>query len=470
MNSPRLHLDARFQDQLVWYLCHDPALLKQCVGIVDSADFSTLDKTAETTARAVVARCALDHYKKYGTPIGDLLGTTVAANGTRRSAKLRKALRSYIHHLNELKPGEAAATVELLVQFKKQIVADEFVEKAISSHERGELTANLLRECAEQMDRVDAPEGTKILSASELIAADLEMPSYLVRNLIPAGALTVLAGKKGEGKTTLALQLGVAVARGGKFLKRKVRVPGPVLLMTLEDSEWDLQTKLKRIIGDAPVGTAEKIYIVRDLPKLPGAIPVVARHLKKASEAEKPYVLAVVDPFLAVAPQRRGTIDLARADYNEIQQLKRLATDSGTAILVCTHSPKSAWMDARDRVLGTTGFVAAADALLIMSRDPQKSTRKALWASGRSFKETVLKLELTSGGFQVCEEGAEAKAGPEAKRILKLLRLEGPKRPQEIASKLDKPDNVIHQILHRMLKRQLVNKEAGRYSHPGKTG
>jgi len=81
---------------------------------------------------------------------------------------------------------------------------------------------------------------SRIFTAAELVAEELQPVRWVVRGLLPEG-VTLLAGKPKLGKSWLALGLGVAVASGGVALGTKPVDRGDVLYLALEDNPQRLQ-------------------------------------------------------------------------------------------------------------------------------------------------------------------------------------------------------------------------------------
>ena len=75
----------------------------------------------------------------------------------------------------------------------------------------------------------------------------LEPMRWLATNRIPAGDVTILSGDGGGGKTTVALQLAVAVERGLGDWLGTVCEPGPVIFFSGEEPEAEMRRRLQRV-------------------------------------------------------------------------------------------------------------------------------------------------------------------------------------------------------------------------------
>jgi RecA-family ATPase len=90
------------------------------------------------------------------------------------------------------------------------------------------------------------PQPLDLFRGDELLSAPAPPRHWLVESWIPAGETTMLGGDGGTGKTTLALQLGVAAVSGQNWLERKVD-PCTVLYVSAEDPKDEIHFRLEQI-------------------------------------------------------------------------------------------------------------------------------------------------------------------------------------------------------------------------------
>lgn len=88
--------------------------------------------------------------------------------------------------------------------------------------------------------------GIDSFSAATLAGVPVPPREWVALDLIPSGKVTLLMGDGGTGKSTLALQLAVAVATGGPWLGQRVS-DGSVLYLSAEDDRYELQRRLADI-------------------------------------------------------------------------------------------------------------------------------------------------------------------------------------------------------------------------------
>jgi len=86
------------------------------------------------------------------------------------------------------------------------------------------------------------------VNAKELVILELPKPRWAIQGILPEG-LNILAGKPKQGKSILCLNVGLAVAAGGKALNKIHAEKGSVIYFALEDT----LRRLKERIIDAPI-------------------------------------------------------------------------------------------------------------------------------------------------------------------------------------------------------------------------
>jgi hypothetical protein len=94
--------------------------------------------------------------------------------------------------------------------------------------------------------------GLKTIRADELLATRAPPRRWLVERFVPAAEVTLLGGDGAIGKTTLALQLGVACISGGDWLGLKVNACN-VLYAGAEDPTDDIHFRLEEMTKQLPV-------------------------------------------------------------------------------------------------------------------------------------------------------------------------------------------------------------------------
>lgn len=173
----------------------------------------------------------------------------------------------------------------------------------------------------------------------------LQPMRWLALHRIPAADVTILSGDGGGGKTTVALQCGVAAACGlGDWLGTTCE-PGPVIFVSAEEPEHEMRRRLERVArkrGLEP-DTIERLHFHFASPE--SCLLAVARadgtmaptplfESLAAAAADIRPVLIIVDSIAATFGGNQNDRTHARTF---VSLFRRLAQDVDCAILLLDH-------------------------------------------------------------------------------------------------------------------------------------
>lgn len=134
------------------------------------------------------------------------------------------------------------------------------------------------------MEGKDGPDLVTLRQLMDEPAADTQ---WLVEGLLPTGGFSLMSAKIKVGKSTLARQAALAVARGEPFLGRTT-TQGPVIYVAMEEK----RDQVPRHFRDMAASGDEPIHIhVAAAPE--DAIAWLRRHIERVRP-----VLAILDPIL----------------------------------------------------------------------------------------------------------------------------------------------------------------------------
>jgi len=172
---------------------------------------------------------------------------------------------------------------------------------------------------------------------------------WLWENRIPFGALTIIEGYPGQGKSLFVVDLAARVTRGAAMpLDTKPRKPaGVVYLVGEEDWEYDVAPRLAAARADRKRIRCSKVEMLDDVEQLATEIRDV-----KAK-------VIIVDPLLQFLPCGIAWGDNARW-RQKLKPLRDLAQATRVAIVVVRHFTKNASGNAHDRGEGPRAFGAMA--------------------------------------------------------------------------------------------------------------
>lgn len=296
---------------------------------------------------------------------------------------------------------------------------------------RGEMYRDAVRQANQAMDLTTpldepAPDEKHAWSVRELLEAQFPAPRGPWPGIIPVG-LTVIGARPKYGKSLLMLQVSAAIGTGGMLFEQRVE-KAPVLYYALEDSPRRLKERIARlhIPADADIQFRRLIK-----PLHLGGLDIVAR------EAQD-YKLIVIDTISRAVPGQDFNRDAAL--YGDVLgQLQTTALNRDMSIVAVVHTRKPNGMDHDpvDDVLGTTQMTAAADCVLAIYR---QGDRSLLRGRARDMEDIDLTLQFDPKTvcWQMIGRTEEvAKRDTEAE-ILEALRERGKASAQEVAQAVEK--------------------------------
>lgn len=298
------------------------------------------------------------------------------------------------------------------------------------------------------------------VSAAAIYRSSYPEPKFVISDVLTTG-VTIFAGRPKIGKSWLTLQIAASVAFGSPLFGEHATDQGRVTYLALEEPESRTHHRLHRIlpdVADSPfLDNLNFIYKIK--PLLAGGAEMLDRHLS-ANQSR----LCIVDTLLNIV-QNRGSRDVMRSDYAEVNTLRELAERHDTAILVVAHSRKMAAEYHVDSVAGTSGVTAACDAIWSLTKKPDGA---ALEVTGREFESRVLGLKFNTDqpfGWSKTGEGEDVTTSEAREDIITLLREDAPLKPSDIAMRLRKNANTTRRLVQKMFQDgQLHRNSDGRYA------
>lgn len=319
---------------------------------------------------------------------------------------------------------------------------------------------------ADSIDGVSGKLGT--FSAFQLGKMVFPPIKYAVPGLIPEGC-SILAGRPKLGKSWLALDIALAVARGTYCLGDFKCEQGDVLYLALEDNGRRLRSRVEKVSPPQALDTWPKaLHFATEWPRCEeGGLDKLREW---ATSMANPRLI-IVDVLAQFRSGRGDRESLYESDYRAVKGLQGLASDLSLTVIIVHHVRKGTGdIDPFERVSGTMGLTGAADTTIILDRDSNGCT---LYARGRDIEEYEKAVIFNTGTcrWTVQGEAAEVRRGDERGSILAALEeATEPMTPKEIEIATGMERNNLDQLLHKMAKDgEVVRAKRGRYVHPGRS-
>lgn len=243
---------------------------------------------------------------------------------------------------------------------------------------------------------------------------------WLVEDMIPSAALTVLYGIGKGGKTTLLSHVAAAVVSGTTILERDT-LAGPVLWVDLEQQIALTRDCLK---GAGAIDCTHKVHVYN------GPAPILAA-IEQAT-TQNGAVLVVIDSLSKLLGLRDEN-DAAEVTRG-ITPLLELCRSTGAAVVAIHHDRKREGVGGRN-MRGSSAFLAAVDVAISLKVDgSDKEGRRTLDFVSRYSPPngTSLSIRLTDSGYEV-------QGDRQAVRLEELVRALGEyeRTAEDIAARLN---------------------------------
>jgi hypothetical protein len=287
----------------------------------------------------------------------------------------KRTTDDWLHLLDGVGEGSRQDTLPRIVG-KLYASAPDFAMARALAHlwnERNQppLSAKEVDECC---DRIERKEDAKGNQADFISLADVEMTPipWLWPGYLPQGAVTLLVGDPGKGKTLVSLDLAARVSAGKPWPDETPNTHGPatVIVLTAED---DLGYTVRPRIEVAG-GDVSRIKVVNQSIAKPTLSLTKSLDWLKQEIEQSGVMLLVIDPLSAYMPG----VDCFKDNEvrSHLAPFVQLTQQHGVTVLAIVHMSKNIERGALQRVLGSTAFVALARATFMVSLDPEDEEQR----------------------------------------------------------------------------------------------
>jgi len=297
-------------------------------------------------------------------------------------------------------------------------------------------------------------------TANEIMATDFPEPRFAVPGIVAEG-LNLLVGAPKLGKSWLTLNLGTAVASGGRALGKIPVDGGEVLYLALEDGPRRLKSRLTMTLGNDPAPPGLH-FETQWQPLADGGAEDLSTWLGTHTETR----LVVLDVIARLRSPLKDRSDRYMADYMVAESIKRVADRHGVAVVAVHHTRKAVADDFLESVSGTNGLAGAADSIIVLKRSRGQADA-TLHVTGRDVEEQELALRWQSdiGTWSLLGDASEWRMSETRRQILEAIRhASQPLKPKQIADEADADYGVVKHLVRKMVDdNQLATDGKGSY-------
>jgi RecA-family ATPase len=233
---------------------------------------------------------------------------------------------------------------------------------------------------------------SRVVPLARIFEMESEPQRFLLENFIPSASLTMLCGPSDCGKTILARQLALEIAKGSAnvFGSRLNYESQKVIYVSTEDSlkDWKIKTEKYPFSDKEKLISGKNLHIItefeNDLPD------IISEELKKEAAS-----LVVFDVF---GDTFTGDLNAATSVRSYFKPYKALANKYGTAFLFIHHLSKRGELRERadkQNVLGSMAIESSMRSVLELRRESSDSDNRVLRITkGNYVSDQVKKLPV----------------------------------------------------------------------------
>ena len=229
-------------------------------------------------------------------------------------------------------------------------------------------------------------------SCEEIMTTVYKPIEFVVDNLLAQG-LYILAGAPKVGKSWLALDMCLSIAKGEKVLGQQT-TQGTALYLCLEDSYVRIQNRLYEIT-DEP---AERLHFVIMSESIGNGLEEEIENFKNEHYDLKVVFIDTLQMVRNESESGYGT------DYKELSVLKALADKLGIAIVLVHHTRKCSDGDPFNMISGSTGLSGCVDGSMVLIESKRGSRKAKLYCVGRDIENQEINVVFERSRWKVSDE------------------------------------------------------------------
>lgn len=208
--------------------------------------------------------------------------------------------------------------------------------------------------------------------------------SFCIDSLLPQG-VSLLCGAPKIGKSWLVLNWCVRIVKGEEVWNFKT-AKGTTLYLCLEDNLSRIQQRLNEITDEVP----NNVFFATSSCSMSDGL---AEQIEMFIAEQNDTVLVVIDTFQMIRSKNKDTT--YANDYQEIEELKRLAVKLKISLLLVHHLRKQGDNDPLNKISGTTGISGAVDTTFILDKSKRSQNNATMICTGRDIEYRELELNFS---------------------------------------------------------------------------
>lgn len=301
----------------------------------------------------------------------------------------------------------------------------------------------------------------RMACAEDIANMTFDPIKYVVPEIFVEG-LTLFGGKPKTGKSWLLLHAALAVASGGFTLGEIHCIEGDVLYCALEDSLRRIKARMAKL-GLQP---SKRLTFCYEMPRLSvGGLAAIREWIASQPNPR----LVIIDTLAMVRSPKQQDESTYDSDYAAVKELRKLANETGVAIVIVHHLRKADSEDAFDTISGTLGLTGAPDTVMILKREAGGAY--VLHAKGRDLIEIEKAMEFNQSActWRVTGDAVAIRRSSQRQAVLDAITEAGePVGPNNIAAEIGVRAVNVRMLLGKLVKEGIIEKARyGKYQMRG---
>lgn len=235
-------------------------------------------------------------------------------------------------------------------------------------------------------------------SCEEIMTTVYKPIEFVVDGLLAQG-LYILAGAPKVGKSWLALDMCLSIAKGEKVLGQET-TQETALYLCLEDSFQRIQNRLYELT-DEPVENLHFVILSDTIGK------GLEEQIEQFKSEHSDLKVVFIDTLQMI---RSETDSNYGSDYKELSILKSLADKLEVAIVVVHHTRKCSDSDPFNMISGSTGISGCVDGSMVLIENKRGSRNAKLYCVGRDIENQEINLVFENSRWKVVDEATAKEA------------------------------------------------------------
>jgi hypothetical protein len=223
-----------------------------------------------------------------------------------------------------------------------------------------------------------------VIDGETLMDMRIKPISFCIDSLLPQG-VSLLCGAPKIGKSWLVLNWCVRIAKGEEVWNFKT-AKETTLYLCLEDNLSRIQQRLNEITDEVP----NNVFFATSSCSMSDGL---AEQIEMFIAEQNDTVLVVIDTFQMIRSKNKDTT--YANDYQEIEELKRLAVKLKISLLLVHHLRKQGDNDPLNKISGTTGISGAVDTTFILDKSKRSQNNATMICTGRDIEYRELELNFS---------------------------------------------------------------------------